>query len=141
VINYADGRIEEVNSYAFGSVFTPVDCRKKGYAKTMLKIIGQKIDRDVRTGLKNIPFTVLYSDVGKVCSLSQVFLAAVKGCTLVGRSSSDSRVLSIVIVQTFKLLTNSPGILLPPRLAPARINVSHPTPHGRPSILQLAQPY
>ncbi|RPA74343.1 hypothetical protein BJ508DRAFT_333181 [Ascobolus immersus RN42] len=65
IVNYADGRLEEVNSYALGSVFTPTDCRKKGHAKTMLKLLGQKIDRDVRTGLKNIPFTVLYSDVGK----------------------------------------------------------------------------
>jgi hypothetical protein len=55
--------VKEVTAYGIGSVFTPPECRGKGYAKTMLMMLAERLKgyNDEVVG-----FSALYSDIGKV---------------------------------------------------------------------------
>ena len=54
--------VKHVAAHAIGSVFTPVEQRGKGYARVMLQMLAERSRKGNPEG-----FTVLYSDIGKVC--------------------------------------------------------------------------
>ena len=61
------GNLEEVVSHGIGSVFCNPDYRGKGYAQRMIEELGKKLDTWKQENGKTTVFTVLYSDIGKVC--------------------------------------------------------------------------
>ena len=62
-----DGQVEEIISHGIGSVFCNPDFRRRGYAQRMIEELGNKLDTWQQTEGKRASFTVLYSDIGKVC--------------------------------------------------------------------------
>ena len=61
------GRLEHVVSHGIGSVFCNPDYRRRGYAQRMIEELGMKLDTWNQEHGKKTDFTVLYSDIGKVC--------------------------------------------------------------------------
>lgn len=61
------GKLEDVLSHGIGSVFCDPDYRGRGYAQRMIKELGKKLDTWNQEDGKKTIFTVLYSDIGKVC--------------------------------------------------------------------------
>lgn len=55
--------VEEVVAHGIGSVFTPPECRGKGYARIMLTLLGERLK--YHNG-EAAGFSALYSDIGKV---------------------------------------------------------------------------
>lgn len=62
------GSLEEVVSHGIGSVFCNPDYRRRGYAQRMMEELGKKLDTWNQESGKKTDFTVLYSDIGKVCN-------------------------------------------------------------------------
>lgn len=60
-----DGRVEQVTCHGVASVFCPKDMRGKGYAGTMIKLLGERLQHHQHTDSSKILFSVLYSDIGK----------------------------------------------------------------------------
>ncbi|KAF3935546.1 hypothetical protein ABW19_dt0202293 [Dactylella cylindrospora] len=64
-----NGEIEDVICYGIGSVYTAERHRGKGYAKTMLQLLGHRLkscpDPDPENANLRVGFSVLYSDIGK----------------------------------------------------------------------------
>lgn len=63
--------VKDVVAYGIGSVFTPPECRGKGYAKIMLIMLGERLKN--HNG-EAAGFSVLYSDIGKVRFAPTIFL-------------------------------------------------------------------
>ena len=61
------GKLEEVVSHGIGSVFCNPAYRGRGYAQRMIEELGKKLDTWKQEKGKMTVFTVLYSDIGKVC--------------------------------------------------------------------------
>ena len=61
------GRIEDVVTHGIGSVFCNPRYRRRGYAQRMMEELGDKLDTWNQEDGKRTDFTVLYSDIGKVC--------------------------------------------------------------------------
>lgn len=55
--------VKEVVAHGIGCVFTPPECRGRGYARIMLTLLGERLKyhNDEAAG-----FSALYSDIGKV---------------------------------------------------------------------------
>jgi hypothetical protein len=60
------GVVNEVTVHGVGSVFCPEEFRGRGYAGRMMKEVGQKLCSWQTKKGETIPFTVLFSDIGKV---------------------------------------------------------------------------
>ncbi|KAF3926566.1 hypothetical protein AA313_de0203437 [Arthrobotrys entomopaga] len=65
-----DGEVEEVICWCIGSVYTAERHRGKGYAKTMLQLLGHQLKEfrdpsDPTRAHLRVGFSVLYSDIGK----------------------------------------------------------------------------
>ncbi|KAF2433901.1 hypothetical protein EJ08DRAFT_582822 [Tothia fuscella] len=62
-----NGKVEEVVSHGIGSVFCAPECRKRGYAGKMMKLLGEELKNHQAKehGKKNCAFSILYSDIGK----------------------------------------------------------------------------
>ena len=67
LIRRQDGKVQEVISHGIGSVFCNPDFRGKGYAGRMLNELGNKLENWQQKDGQTADFTVLYSDIGKVC--------------------------------------------------------------------------
>lgn len=63
-----DGEIREVTAHGIGSVFVPEEHRGKKYGERMMMELGEKL-RTWKTEHYPCLFSVLYSDIGKVCIL------------------------------------------------------------------------
>ena len=61
------GKLEDVISHGVGSVFCNPEYRRRGYAQRMMEELGKKLDTWNQEDGKRTSFTVLYSDIGKVC--------------------------------------------------------------------------
>lgn len=61
------GRVEDAVSHGIGSVFCNPEYRGRGYAQRMMQELGRKLERWNQEDGKTTDFTVLYSDIGKVC--------------------------------------------------------------------------
>lgn len=65
-----DGKVREVVCHGVCSVFCPPDNRGKGYASRMIVDLGEKLNTwQVDEDNKEILFSVLWSDIGKVCCM------------------------------------------------------------------------
>lgn len=62
-------KLEDVVSHGIGSVFCNPDYRRRGYAQRMIEELGKKLDTWNQEDGKKTEFTVLYSDIGKVCKI------------------------------------------------------------------------
>ncbi|KAF3936055.1 hypothetical protein ABW20_dc0102856 [Dactylellina cionopaga] len=70
LITRKNGEVEEVICYGIGSVYTAERHRGKGYAKTMLQLLGHQLKSlpdpsDPKKSHIRVGFSVLYSDIGK----------------------------------------------------------------------------
>ena len=65
-------RLEDTISHGIGSVFCNPDYRRRGYAQRMIEELGKKLDTWNQENGKKADFTVLFSDIGKVCKRSEV---------------------------------------------------------------------
>ena len=66
------GTVEDSVSHGIGSVFCNPEYRGRGYAQRMIAELGKKLDTwNQKQGTKT-DFTVLYSDIGKVCKKSRI---------------------------------------------------------------------
>jgi len=63
---FRNGKTEEVITHGIGSVFCPPECRKRGYAQRMMKLLGEKLKTWQTSGEQKCLFSILYSDIGKV---------------------------------------------------------------------------
>lgn len=61
-----EGIVEEAVCHGIGSVFCPPELRGRGYAGKMTRELGKELERWQQKEGKKCPFTVLYSDIGKV---------------------------------------------------------------------------
>ena len=61
------GKVEDVFSHGIGSVFCNPQYRRRGYAQRMMEELGKELDTWEQEDGKRTDFTVLYSDIGKVC--------------------------------------------------------------------------
>ena len=68
------GKVEDVVSHGIGSVFCNPEYRRRGYAQRMMQELGKKLDTWNQYDGKRTEFTVLYSDIGKVCNRIVFFL-------------------------------------------------------------------
>lgn len=68
-----DGQVKEVICHGVASVFCPPEYRGKGYAGRMIKDLGEKL-HNWQTDGHDCLFSVLYSDIGKVSSISKFWL-------------------------------------------------------------------
>ncbi|KAG9230819.1 putative lysine acetyltransferase [Amylocarpus encephaloides] len=59
-----DGTLKECITHGIGSVFSPPVYRGKGYASTMLRLLGSAL-KDHQKEEGECPFSILYSDIGK----------------------------------------------------------------------------
>lgn len=66
---FQDGKTEEVITHGIGSVFCPPECRKRGYAQRMMRMLGEKLKTWQTSSEQRCVFTILYSDIGKVVPL------------------------------------------------------------------------
>lgn len=60
-------KLEDAVSHGIGSVFCNPAYRRRGYAQRMIEELGKKLDTWNQEVGKKTAFTVLYSDIGKVC--------------------------------------------------------------------------
>lgn len=60
-------KLQEVVSHGIGSVFCGPHLRKRGYAQRLMTEVGTILQTHQTDDSKNCLFTVLYSDIGKVC--------------------------------------------------------------------------
>ena len=67
-----DGRVEDSVSHGIGSVFCNPEYRRRGYAQRMIAELGKKLDTWNQGEGTKTDFTVLYSDIGKVCKKSRI---------------------------------------------------------------------
>lgn len=79
LVKYKDGRIVRSVSHVIGSVYTPLEHRGKGYGKAMLELVAKEItelrlDVGGKSEVVKSPFSVLYSDIGRVCISSEAAL-------------------------------------------------------------------
>lgn len=65
-------KTEDTVSHGIGSVFCNPDYRRRGYAQRMIEELGKKLDTWNQVIGKKTVFTVLYSDIGKVCIRSGI---------------------------------------------------------------------
>ena len=65
-VKASHGALKEVTSHSIGSVFCNSEYRRRGYTKRMMRELGHKLDTWQPKEGQTIPFTVLYSDIGKV---------------------------------------------------------------------------
>jgi GNAT superfamily N-acetyltransferase len=63
-----NGKVEEGIVHGIGSVFAPPEYRGKGYAGRMMKEIGRELEMSKEN--ERHPFSVLFSDIGKVGLMS-----------------------------------------------------------------------
>lgn len=63
---FRNGETQEVITHGIGSVFCPPECRKRGYAQTMMKLMGEKLKTWQTSSEEKCVFSILYSDIGKV---------------------------------------------------------------------------
>jgi hypothetical protein len=68
-----NGKIEETVTHGIGSVFCPPECRKRGYAGVMMKMVGEALKTWQVAGEEQCAFSILYSDIGKVSLGDQVW--------------------------------------------------------------------
>ena len=61
------GKLQEVVSHGIGSVFCDPKYRGRGYAQRMMEELGKKLETWNQEEGTMTDFTVLYSDIGKVC--------------------------------------------------------------------------
>ena len=66
------GEVEEVVSHGIGSVFCNPEYRGRGYARRMVEELARTLDTWQQPDGKRTDFTVLYSDIGKVCETISV---------------------------------------------------------------------
>ena len=59
--------MKDVVSHGIGSVFCNPEYRRRGYAQRMMEELGKMLDTWNQERGKKTEFTVLYSDIGKVC--------------------------------------------------------------------------
>jgi len=64
-----DGVVKEVTAHGIGSVFVPEEHRGKKYAERMMEELGERL-RTWKAEQYPCLFSVLYSDIGKVCSVT-----------------------------------------------------------------------
>ncbi|QDS74177.1 hypothetical protein FKW77_001902 [Venturia effusa] len=62
---FQNGKAEEVITHGIGSVFCPPECRKRGYAQRMMKLLGEKLRTWQTSSDQRCAFSILYSDIGK----------------------------------------------------------------------------
>ena len=62
-----EGKVKDVVSHGIGSVFCNPEYRRRGYAQRMMEELGKMLDTWNQERGKKTEFTVLYSDIGKVC--------------------------------------------------------------------------
>jgi len=62
-----NGKNEEAVTHGIGSVFCPPECRRRGYAGMMMKMLGEELKTWQATSEEGCAFSILYSDIGKVC--------------------------------------------------------------------------
>ena len=67
VVIRQDGRLEESIAHGICSVFCNPDFRGKGYAGRMIKELGNSLGTWQQESRRTTDFTVLFSDIGKVC--------------------------------------------------------------------------
>lgn len=60
-----DGKVEEATCHGVASVFCPTEHRGRGYAGTMIKLLGEALQHHQETEKSKVLFSVLYSDIGK----------------------------------------------------------------------------
>lgn len=60
-----NGKVEDVTVHGICSVFCPEEFRGKGYAGRMMKDLGERLESWQVDAGKSVPFTVLFSDIGK----------------------------------------------------------------------------
>jgi hypothetical protein len=75
-----NGKVEQVVSHGIGSVFCPPECRRRGYAGAMMKMLGEKLRTYQATegGKEECAFSILFSDIGKVLDSHYSHKAALK---------------------------------------------------------------
>ncbi len=71
LITKGNGQVTDIISHGIGSVFCNPDHRGRGYAQRMINELGIKLDNWQQKEGERASFTVLYSDIGKVCRLTQ----------------------------------------------------------------------
>ena len=62
------GKLEDAVSHGIGSVYCNPDYRGRGYAQRMIDELGKNLDTWNQDDGKKTNFTVLFSDIGKVCN-------------------------------------------------------------------------
>ena len=70
LIRRGNSKVEETISHGIGSVFCNPEYRGRGYARRMIKELGEKLDHWQQKIGQRASFTVLYSDIGKVRRLT-----------------------------------------------------------------------
>jgi hypothetical protein len=63
---FRGGKAEERITHGIGSVFCPPECRRRGYAQRMMKLLGEKLKTWQTSSGQECLFSILYSDIGKV---------------------------------------------------------------------------
>lgn len=69
LIKRPNGQVEDVAAQGIASVFCSSDFRGKGYAGRMIEELGKKMETWQHENGPKPDFTVLFSDIGKVCGL------------------------------------------------------------------------
>lgn len=69
---WQDGKLQEVISHGIGSVYCASHLRKRGYAQRMMRELGKTLKTHQTGEGRECLFSVLWSDIGKVKSHSQV---------------------------------------------------------------------
>ena len=65
--------ISDIISHGIGSVFCNPEYRGRGYAQRMIQELGRKLDFWQQASGDRATFTVLFSDIGKVCDRTAVY--------------------------------------------------------------------
>lgn len=66
LVVWGNNKAEEVVSHGIGSVFCDPLLRGQGYAGRMMRELGEKLNTWQQKDERRAPFTVLFSDIGKV---------------------------------------------------------------------------
>ena len=75
-----DGKVAEVVSHGIGSVFCNPEYRRRGYAQRMMEELGKNLGTWKQEDGRRTDFTVLYSDIGKVC---KILVSCVTGVAMI----------------------------------------------------------
>jgi GNAT superfamily N-acetyltransferase len=67
---FQNRKMEDVVTHGIGSVFCAPECRKRGYAQRMMRELGQELKTWQAPAGQQCAFSILYSDIGKVRSIS-----------------------------------------------------------------------